>query len=161
MLSSEEPSTGRDIANTGRAMPSGVTPDKKYLSKMYLDYLREEGYVPHEDLESSLVYFKSEGRSYVIHVSEDDPIFLQLLFPSFWSIDSPEDRRKAETACVHATERTKVAKVYIQSNNVWAAVELLCSPPENFKSIFPRSMGVLSSAVQNFVNKMRELTESK
>ena len=78
------------------------------------------------------------------------------MFPNFWSIESEAEREKVVHACTTATASTKVAKVFIVRDNVWATIELFCSPPEHFMSVFDRSMGALMTGVANFVEEMRK-----
>jgi hypothetical protein len=128
---------------------------KNTRAQMYSDYLRTEGYAPEVDKDGDII-FKYEGHVYYILISEDDDIYFNLLFPNFWSIENDSERMKVEKASLHATADTKVAKVYPVRDNVWAKIELFCSPPESFKTVFPRSMSALQSAVQTFATKMRE-----
>jgi hypothetical protein len=128
---------------------------KAERAQMYLEYLRSEGYVPSIDGDGDVV-FKYEGRTYYIIVSETDPEYFKLLFPNFWSLESPEEKVKAERSALIATLETKVAKVSPVRENVVATIEMFCSPPESFKNVFPRSISALRSAVQTFVEKMKE-----
>lgn len=135
---------------------TGRTPmTKPERAEMYKNYLAEEGFVPKIDDDGD-VAFKCEGRTYAILIDKDDDTFFHLALPCFWSIENEAERAQVEQAALFATSRTKVAKVYPTKDNTVAAVELFCSPPEAFKTVFPRAMRALQSCVMSFRNKMNE-----
>jgi hypothetical protein len=140
---------------TKEATRKGGMMNKAERAQIYSDYLRGEGYLPSIDQDGD-VKFKKEGGIYYIMFSEEDAEFFRLVFPNFWSIETTEERAKVEKAALHATAGTKVAKVFPVKDNVWATIELFCSPPECFKPVFPRSMSALRAAVETFAEKMRE-----
>jgi len=121
-----------------------------------VSYLREEGYAPEVDKDGD-VMFKFEGGTYFVLVDEEDEMFFQIMFPSFWPIESEEEGARVEKAAQLATRITKVAKVYRQRDNVNASVELLCVPPEAFKAVFRRALGSIQAGVSNFRAAMSEL----
>lgn len=128
---------------------------KQERTDMYVQYLTEEGYAPKVDNDGD-VFFKFEGRGYVILIGEKDEEFFSLAFPNFWSLESDAERAKAVDAALHATKQTKVAKVFPVKDDTWATVELFCCPPDAFKSVFRRSLSALRAAVENFRTKMKE-----
>lgn len=128
--------------------------DKKERAQMYMDYLRSEGFSPQLDQDQD-IFFKFEGRTYLILIDERDEEFFRLVFPNFWSIDNEAERVKVEKAALQATADTKVAKVFPVKDNVWATIELFCLPPDSFKGVFKRGLSALRSAVNTFTEKMR------
>jgi len=116
---------------------------------MFKKYLAEEGYVPKVDSDGDII-FKHEGLTYCIFASENDKEFFRIALPNFWSIDSEEERRKVLVAANTATGGVKVGKVFTVENNVWATVEMLIDPIENFSKVFRRSLSIISSCVQRF-----------
>ena len=132
-----------------------VTMTKPEQAEMYKNYLAEEGYLPKIDSDGD-VAFKCEGRTYVIIIDPDDDTFFHLSLPCFWSIASESERARVEQAALYATSRTKVAKVYQVKDNTVAAVEMFCSPPETFKTVFPKALRALQSCVLSFRSKMSE-----
>lgn len=124
-------------------------------TQMYSEFLRKEGYAPQLDSDGDIL-FKMEGRTYLIIVDRDDEEFFRIVFPNFWSIENEKERRQVHEAALHATAQTKVAKVFPVRDDVWASVELFCSPPDSFKPVFRRSMSALAAAIATFVSKMRE-----
>jgi hypothetical protein len=79
-----------------------------------------------------------------------------MIMPNFWPIDSDGERAAIEHAAAIATARTKVAKIFPIEKNVWGSVELFLSPPEAFRPVFARCLNALTTAVQTFVNEMRQ-----
>jgi hypothetical protein len=53
-----------------------------------------------------------------------------------------------------ATANTKVAKAYITGENVTISVEMLMSDPHDFARVFDRTIGVMQSCIDNFVEHM-------
>lgn len=134
--------------------------NRQEITQMYMRYLTQEGYNPSVDADGD-VRFKAEGFTYYIIVDEKDERFFRLLFPNFWSIESGEELARALVAANHATMATKVAKVYVRNDgkDTSASIEMFLDPPEQFSKTFPRCMSALRTAVNTFVEKMRELAK--
>ncbi len=127
---------------------------------LYLDHLRDEGFRPGLDGDGD-IRFKIEGRTYVILVDERDLGCIRIVYPSFWSVESPSERQLAIEAAERATAETKVAKVYLVGESTWAAFEMLCDPPESLKAVFPRAIRTIRAATRNFVERMKKRTEER
>lgn len=127
---------------------------KPELTEMYRAYLAEEGYVPHVE-DNGDVTFKFEGGLYIVIVPDDDPDYFRLAYPGFWEIENEEERLRVNQAALQACIEIKVAKVYPLGDNTWAAVELFCNPPENFKRVFQRSLRAIQTAVDCFSDHLR------
>jgi len=128
---------------------------KQDRAEMYQKFLGEEGYAPKIDNEGD-VMFKYEGGVYLIIMDENDEEFFRLVYPGFWSIESELEREKAQRAALTATAQTKVAKVFLVRDNTWASIEMFCSPPEVFRTVFHRSLRALRAAVGAFQAEMRQ-----
>jgi hypothetical protein len=138
--------------------PSGNTTKGEAMSKadrvrVFSDFLKEEGYSPKTDDDGGIV-FKAEGKSYLIILDDKDEEFFRIVFPGFWSIESPDERLKVEQAALKATAGTKVAKVFPVQDNTWASIELFSSSLDNAKSVFSRSVAALQAAVGTFAEEM-------
>lgn len=92
--------------------------------------------------------------TYFIILDEDDETYFTLIFPSFWSIESEDERRKAELTAIEITSRVKVAKVFIRKDQVLGAIELSCTNPEAATAVIHRSSRALQLAVGDFVKSM-------
>ncbi len=136
---------------------SAFADDVEDRQRMYMNFLRGEGYLPAVTPNGD-IRFKHEGGTYLIIIYENDPKYFQILFPNIWSIENADERRKVEAATNYATRMSKVAKVYTNSNvdNVNASVELFVNDPADFEALFGRSMKSVQNSVSNFVKKMRE-----
>ena len=128
--------------------------NKQQLTDMYRSFLAEEGYVP-QLTDDGNVTFKYEGGSYLIQIDENDEQFFRVIYPAFWPIESEAEREKVAQAALSATAETKVVKVYPVDNSTWAAIEMFCSPPEVFKSVFQRSLLALKAGVTRFRGQMQ------
>jgi hypothetical protein len=128
---------------------------KEERTELYRSFLTEEGYGPKIDAEGD-VTFKYEGGLYFVGVDEKDEQFFRIGYPNFWSIENEAERVKAFQAANYASERTKVAKVFVVRNNTWASVEMFCASPEVFKGVFARCLKAIQVSVQNFREKMQE-----
>lgn len=129
--------------------------DKQQRAMSYLLFLQAEGYSARIDEDGDVVY-KKEGRTYFVDVDEKDDQFFRICFPNFWKIDSEEERQRVLVACDYSNALSKVAKVFIVRDNVWASIELFFGDEEHFKPVFERCMSALENGVRNYVKKMNE-----
>ena len=136
------------------AAKEGKVMTKNEKSRMYEEFLREEGYLPKVE-ESGSVLFKKEGSTYVMELNDDDEVYFRILFPSFWSIDDEAERIRATAACMEVTAKVKVAKVFVHEDSVWAAIEVFFAEPAQFKPVFNRMMNALNAGVKAFCKQMR------
>lgn len=127
---------------------------QRELADMYHQYLEAEGYNP--EIEEGFVKFKFEGGTYLVVVDENDEQYFRLIFPNFWPIESEDERQRALAAADHATAETKVAKLFLVRDNVWATIEIFSAEPQEFRAVFGRCIRALKAGVSTFVEKMRE-----
>ncbi len=123
-------------------------------AQVYFDMLSNEGFRPSYDSDGD-IDFKYEGGSYVLIVGEE-PFYVRLLFPNFWTIESDEERVRALVEANEVSASTKVVKLNIIRDNMWAGVELFQPTPEAFAVVFERCLSVLRTGVSDFVRRMRE-----
>lgn len=129
---------------------------KPKLQKMYMNFLKEEGFRPELDEDGDIV-FKREGATFLIIISEKDPNFFMLALANIWKIESEEELVKAIVSANQANDKSKVAKTYItETQKVWVSVEAFLDEPTDFKKVFDRSLRAIDNAVAVFVEKMRE-----
>jgi hypothetical protein len=125
---------------------------KAALQRMYMDYLREEGYMPSID-EDGDILFKVAGDSYYIIIDEDDLQFFQIYMGlNLGSIPL----QSALNAANYSNRRSKVAKVYISTDGKRATIkiELLVNKPEDFKPLFSRGINLIRNAEDNFTSQI-------
>jgi hypothetical protein len=135
------------------AFPAAAQTSKSDLQKMYVDYLKQEGYTPSVDKDGDIL-FKVAGDSYYIIVNEEDLQFFEVMeLINLASIP----QQKSLAAANYSNGRSKVAKVYISTDGKTAtiAVEILLDSPGNFKQHFSRVMSLIRNAEGNFASQLR------
>jgi len=137
------------------AFSQDVTWTKEALQDMYMQFLREEGYLPSVD-EDGDILFKVSGNNYFIIVDESDLQFFRIYTGVSLGSFLLED---ALAAANYSNMRSKVAKVYISSDERSAAIntELLLSDPHDFKPVLARALSLMRFAESNFFSRLREL----
>ncbi len=116
-------------------------------------FLADEGFAPKLDTEGDVI-FRHEGSNFIIQIYEDDPIFFRLIAPNFWPIESADEEQKAALVASAVNLGTKAAKVFVRKENMWATIEMYCSPIENYQPVFKRSLQALQHAVSRFADRM-------
>jgi hypothetical protein len=141
------------VAGVFFASPVFAQMSKNDLQKMYVDYLRQEGYLPSIDSDGDIV-FKIAGDNYLIIIDEDDLQFFQVI--EYISLGSTSSQT-ALNAANYATRRTKVAKAFISSDGktVCIKVELLLGKPDDFKQFFSRALSMIRSAEESFISQIK------
>jgi len=125
---------------------------KQERCELYRDILSEQGHDAAIDDQGDVV-FEYEGGTYFVQVS-DDEMYFRLIYPNFWPLESDEERKRVRRAALTATAETKVAKVFPVDDNVWATIEMFCSPPEVVAPSIPRALSALRDAVTTFQERM-------
>jgi hypothetical protein len=125
------------------------------LRAIFKNFLAEEGFRPEVDDDGDVV-FKREGRVFFIDVHEDDPEFFMIALPNIWPIESAEERIQVLSAAAHTNENEKAAKVFTKKDDVWITIEMFVNDPEDFKTVFDRSLEAIDSAVDTFVARMKK-----
>jgi hypothetical protein len=132
--------------------------DRKQIAENYQSYLLAEGYKP-EVTEDGNVKFKKEGGIYILIIDENpDELYLRIAFPGFWEVKNEKERLAAFEASNLAMNSTKIVKLVLVRNNLWAFAELFLPTADAFKSVFGRAI----AAIQHGVTEVtRRLTEQK
>ena len=129
---------------------------KAARADLYLNYLAEEGYRPEIDPDGD-VAFRCEGWAYVILIDETDENYFALLCPNFWEVENEGELDNALVAANYATRTTKVAKIFLRSDNknTSASLEMFFDQPEDFRAVFSRALSALRTGVRTFADRMR------
>ncbi|HUL60170.1 MAG TPA: hypothetical protein VLU43_12885 [Anaeromyxobacteraceae bacterium] len=141
-------------AGTVRAQ-TATPASREELQKVYIEFLKQEGYVPDVNSDGN-VEFKYEGGRYLILIDPKDRNFFALVFPGFWKVEGEEDRRKALAAANQASMGTKVAKVFIGKATAIASFECFVKEPADFSSFFRRALAGIRLAVKTFADEMNK-----
>ena len=138
-----------------RAAAALAYPASVSLAALYVAFLESEGLGPEVD-EAGDVMFRCEGDNYWLMVDDDDPGYFRLLFPNFWSIESPHEHQRALLAAAEVTAEIKVAKVYVLGDDTQAAAEMFLAEPADLHSVFARALLALQGAVLRFAEIMQQ-----
>lgn len=126
----------------------------------YIELLTELGFRP-ELTSNGNVVFKYQSLTYCLYANESDPVYFQLVCPSFWSVDSAEELQLSLYVASEISRDTKVAKAFVNSDetHVSAAVEMFVADPEHLRPIFARALGALNWSVNEFKQHMHARAE--
>jgi len=145
-------------------MPAETVWTRDALQNMYMQYLREEGYLPSLDDQNDIL-FKVSGNNYYIILRDDDyDIQNNLLFFRIYTGVSIGDflPENALAAANYINMKSKVAKVYLSSDERSIAInaELLLPNPQDFKTVLARALSLMRFAENRFFLKLEEIAAS-
>ncbi|MCB0638880.1 MAG: YbjN domain-containing protein [Lewinella sp.] len=126
---------------------------EKELQTMYMVYLEENDYSPMVDQDGD-VQFRYNNMMYFIDVDASDTEYFAVMLPNSWEIESEEEGKQALQACNAVNASTKVVKAQVINENVWFTTEIILPEPGNFRTVFPRLLEAIDSAVDRFVEEM-------
>jgi hypothetical protein len=129
---------------------------KSELQTMYSDYLKAQGFAPTST--EKIISFKAEGRTYLIYISANDPLYFELSFAYFWPIEDAAELYRAYKAASAVNSTTKVAKIYVteDESNLIIDAGIYLQKPEDFKFHFSRLLSTLQTATNKFRNEMND-----
>ena len=127
---------------------------KADLQSIYVEHLREEGYLPSVDIDGD-IQFKVSGDNYFIIIDESDVQFFQIYMGFSLGSINVED---AFLAANYSNRRSKVAKTSISSDGNVASitVELILNEPTDFAPVFARALSLIRNAENIFRSHIRE-----
>jgi tetratricopeptide (TPR) repeat protein len=129
----------------------------KERQQFFVDYLKEEGYVPKID-ESGDIEFKFEGDYYWIELEEDDEDYFRLYTAGDWGCKNDEEKIKLLKAASEASAQIKFVKVFVRGDDtVFTSVEVILNNRDDFKTNFERWLSVL----QGGLDALRESMNSE
>jgi hypothetical protein len=141
-------------ASGGQATASPQeTARREELQKLYVSYLKGEGYLP-ELTTGGDVTFKYQGGKYVIIIDAKDPNYFRLVY--VWKIGPNPDRPRMLEAANKAEMGTKAAKVLITSETVIVATELYLKDSSDFSAVFVRALSSIQVATRNYFDEMKK-----
>jgi hypothetical protein len=123
------------------------------LQSIYMEYLRQEGYVPSVDVDGD-IQFKVAGDNYFIIIDDTDLQFFQVYMG--FSLDDIS-QQDALNAANYSNRRSKVVKVALSSEGkiVSITAELLLNDPRDFVPVFSRAISLIRNAENNFMAQLR------
>jgi len=125
---------------------------KEDLQNAYMDYLRQEGYLPTIDLDGD-IQFKVAGDTYFIIVDDKDLQFFQV-YTGFRMDTVSQDA--ALNAANSSNRSSKVVKVAFSPDRsvVSITAELLLNDPKDFIPVFKRAISLIINAENNFMAQL-------
>jgi len=129
------------------------------LQSIYMEHLREEGYLPTVD-EDGDIRFKVGGDNYFIIIDDNDIAFFQIYMGFSLGTIPLEDAMQAANM---ANRRSKVAKITVSPDGRVASItiELLLNTPTDFAPVFARSLSLVRNAENIFRNHLREISAAR
>jgi len=125
---------------------------KEDLQNAYMDYLRQEGYLPSIDADGD-IQFKVAGDTYYIIVDDMDLQFFQV-YTGFKMDNVSQDA--ALSAANSSNRNSKVVKVAFSPDRkvVSLTAELLLNDPKDFIPVFKRAISLIINAENNFMAQL-------
>jgi hypothetical protein len=131
----------------------------KEKQKLYLDFLKEKGY--NCGLTSNgNIRFEYESAQLYIYMDETDENYFLLSFPSFWKINTSEEKIKSLIIGNNLNCDYKIAKIVLTGEDDEMAVSIdmgiYLVDVMDFKLFFPKMCDALITMATDFVNEMKE-----
>ncbi len=128
-------------------------PSPEKLQQVYLEMLEARGLSGFVD-EDGDVQFEYMEKAYFIGVDPNDPEFFRVVMFNIWPIEDLLEGNKVLLALDKVSRDHKVVKGYINSENVWLAIEMFIPSPESAGGFFDRCLQSLEEAALTFAEAM-------
>jgi len=127
---------------------------KTDLQNAYMEFLRQEGYLPAVD-EDGDIQFKVAGDTYFIIVDENDLQFFQVY--TGFKVDAIS-QEAALNAANSSNRSSKVVKVAFSPDRkvISITAELLLNEPKDFIPVFSRAISLIRNAENNFMTQIKD-----
>jgi hypothetical protein len=132
---------------------------KRELQSRYVEYLRQEGYVPSIDDDGDIRFIVSEY-IYFIPIDGNDPSYFQIVLGLTMDTVPLEELIGA----VNSVNRSvKAAKVSIPPDRqaVIITAERILDKPDDFKAVFKRLLLVIKTAAERLFSQLNESGERR
>ena len=141
----------------GAGSASAQTYTQQQLQEIFSSHLASESWRPELNAAGN-VRFRRDGRNYVIHVDERDPLYFRLTMAFAADDKSASARQRRLEACNSATSEVKVVKCFLdEDGDPTFAAEMFLVVPGDFKLAFPRTLRAMDSAHDRFQRRLNEL----
>ena len=133
------------------------------VAERYKRMLEDEGFkIPSDGLKTDddgdiQMVVKVEGMTYVMIFEKDDPKFVRIVLPNFYTVVS-DDQLKALVAVNHVAKTCKGAKVHLNSANddTMAVAEFLDNGESVDLPMLTRYFSMVRNAAKQFAARMEE-----
>ncbi len=104
------------------------------------------------------VRFRSQGRTFVIHIDERDPLYFRLTMAFVADDKSAAARQRFLEGCNTATAEVKVIKCFLdEEGDPTFAAEMFLVVPGDFAVTFDRLLRAMDSAYRQYTRRLGEL----
>ncbi len=130
---------------------------QRQLQDIYTRHLAAESLRP-EVTSTGNVRFRSQGRTFVIHVDERDPLYFRLTMAFVADDKSEAARQRFLEGCNIATAEVKVIKCFLdEEGDPTFAAEMFLVVPGDFTLTFDRLVRAMDSAYRRYTRRLGEL----
>jgi len=144
------------FAQNAAQLPAQEEWTKPDLQSIYMEHLRNEGYVPSIDIDGD-IQFKVSGDNYFIIIDENDVKFFQIYMG--FSLGSIETEAAINAANL-SNRRSKVAKISISPDGNIASItiEMILNDPRDFVPVFARTLSLIRNAEGIFRAQLKDMS---
>lgn len=104
------------------------------------------------------VRFRSQGRTFVVHIDERDPLYFRLTMAFVAENKSESARQRLLEGCNTATAEVKVVKCFLdEEGDPTFAAEMFLVVPGDFSVAFDRVLRAMDSAHRQYTRRLGEL----
>ncbi len=125
--------------------------------EIYKKWLSENGLIYNVDEDGDL-HFKYQMCNFYIMNPHNDKLFLQVMLPNIWSIDSEEERTNALIVANKLNMQRKALKVFITQESTILTVEMFIDNTPDVEDFMERILNILIQGREGFAEGMRELS---
>ncbi len=130
---------------------------QRQLQDIFSRHLAAESLRP-ELTTAGNVRFRSQGRTFVIHVDERDPLYFRLTMAFVADDKSPSARQRFLEGCNAATADVKVIKCFLdEEGDPTFAAEMFLVVPADFTLTLDRLLRAMDSAYRRYTRRLGEL----
>lgn len=119
---------------------------------IYESFLRRQN-INYEKSELGLL-FSSHGKKFILADSNNDDLFLQLVMPVIYKLESSTEECKVLKAMNDINCEIKVIKACLHGDSVWLHIEMFMDKTPNIEDYFFRLLDILLLGQMNFLQKM-------
>lgn len=127
------------------------------LQELFASHLRSESLAPTVDSNGN-VRFRRQGRTYVIEIDENDPLYFRLRLSFVAQDTSDTGRVRYLEGCNAASSQIKVVKCFLdEEGDPTFAAEMFVIVPGDFKASLDRVLRAIDGAHERFTRTVNEL----
>lgn len=129
---------------------------RKQLQDIVSRHLNAESLRP-EFTDSGNLRFRNQGRVYVVHVDERDPLYFRLTMAFVADDKGPEARQRHLEGCNAASTDVKVIKCFLdEDGDPTFAAEMFLVVPDDFSLAFDRLLRAMDSAYRRYARRVND-----